>query len=106
MTRRALLLWALLIAVSSAGLYQLKYAVQAREAEYAALAQALREEREALHVAAAEWAYLNRPERLRALVGRHLDLSPLAAAQIVDLRDLPAPPTETAEAAPGAGPRP
>jgi len=106
MSRRALALWLLLIAVSAAGLYQVKYAVQARESEHAALARALRDEREALHVAAAEWAHLNRPERLRKLVDRHLDLAPMAATQIVDLADWPALPTETADALPDTEPRP
>lgn len=50
-------------------------------------------EQRAIHVMAAEWSYLNRPDRLADLAQRHLDLGPLPADRIVDIGDLPVRPT-------------
>tara|TARA_B100001094_G_C17803834_1_gene610416 strand:- start:342 stop:611 length:270 start_codon:yes stop_codon:yes gene_type:complete len=51
----------------------------------------IRKQTETLRLLQAEWAYLNRPNRLRVLVEKHfsyLELVPLRADQIVDLKDL------------------
>ena len=55
--------------------------------------------REQLVVLRAEWAYLNRPERLRELVALNagkLDLAPITADQFVDTSkiDVPPPPVK------------
>ncbi len=73
------------------GLFQIKLAVQDLEERLATLDRALLESETAIHVLRAEWAYLNRPERLARLAARHLDLEPLAADQIVAVERLPAP---------------
>jgi hypothetical protein len=51
--------------------------------------EVLKEQR-AIHVMAAEWSYINRPDRLADLARRHLDLAPLPAGRIVNIDDLPA----------------
>ena len=89
MIRRATLLWVVLLGVASAGLYQVKYTVQELEDELAQRARALRVERQAIHVLRAEWAYLNRPERLAELADRHLRMRAVSVTQIVDLDSLP-----------------
>ena len=83
-------LWAGLIGAMIFGLFQLKYAVQAREDELARLNRDLIASEEAIHVLHAEWSYLNRPGRLAVLAERHLGLRPMDAGQIGGAAVLPA----------------
>ena len=71
------------------GLYQVKYEVHDLRAEVKALEAELAGEREALHVARAEWAYLNHPERLQRLVEAHLNVTPLSGAQLAEVAVIP-----------------
>jgi hypothetical protein len=96
--RASALLVLLALGVAAAAMYQLKYEVAALEAERRAMARQLTSERQAIHVLAAEWAYLNQPERLAELAERHLDLVPLEAAHFVTFADLARRDTELAEA--------
>ncbi len=89
MSPSSTVLWVALIGVMALGLFQLKYAVQAREDELARLNRELIASEETIHVLHAEWSYLNRPERLAALAARHLDLAPMAAGQIGVIDSLP-----------------
>ena len=89
MIRRATILWVALLGVASAGLYQVKYTVQELEDDLARRSRALHGERQAIHVLRAEWAYLNRPERLAELADRHLRMRAVSVTQIVDLDSLP-----------------
>ena len=94
----------LVLGSAATGLYQLKYDVAALEERAKALTALLDSERQALHVLNAEWAYLNKPERLAELAERHLDLVPLVADQIIPLEAIPrrAPPQrQIAEAGSG-----
>lgn len=76
--------------IAAFGLYLVKYTVQDVQRDVAALQEDLNKEQESLHLLNAEWAYLNRPERLRALADRHLDLMPLDSRQIQQVSILPA----------------
>ncbi len=78
-----------LLCAAALALYQLKYEVAELEAEHAALTKELAAEREAVHVLEAEWAFLERPERLAKLASAHLDLVPLGADKIMRISDLP-----------------
>lgn len=63
--------------------------------EQAGLERALAARREALAVLEAEWAYLNRPERLRDLArlnDARLGLVPIAAESFARLDQVPYPP--------------
>ncbi len=71
----ALMLTALII-------YEVKYEVRQLAQEVTALEAELAQEYQALHVLQAEWAYTTRPERLRKLTKRHLELAPVNATQI------------------------
>jgi hypothetical protein len=89
MIKPTTLLALLVLGGSATGLYQLKYDVASLRDRAQSLAQTLDSERQAIHVLSAEWAYLNRPERLAELVKRHLDLVPLAADQIIPADAIP-----------------
>ncbi len=67
--------------------YRVNYATQAAENDVARLQRQIRAEREAISVLRAEWAYLNRPERLLALSEENfgtLQLMPLSASNYAD----------------------
>lgn len=88
--RRTLTVVAIVLTgLMSYGLYNMKYEVRRLEAELAGLQHKIALDRDGLQVLRAEWAYLNRPERLQRLATRHLDLVPLRAAQIGSLAELP-----------------
>jgi cell division protein FtsL len=72
------------------GLYLVKYSVQDVQREADSLKRELAKEQESLHLLNAEWAYLNRPERLRELADRHLELAPMDSARINQTAVLPA----------------
>lgn len=77
-------------AALSMGLYLVKYSVQNIQREVAATRAELAQEKESLHLLKAEWAYLNRPDRLNRLAARHLDLVPLNSKRIGEVSVLPA----------------
>lgn len=78
------------IAVLAIGLYLVKYTVQDVQRNVATLKTELAQEKESLHLLNAEWAYLNRPDRLRNLSDRHLDLVAIDSRQIGQVSVLPA----------------
>lgn len=78
------------VAVLAIGLYLVKYSVQDVQRNVSQLKAELATEKESLHLLNAEWAYLNRPDRLRKLADRHLELTPLDSRQINNVSALPA----------------
>lgn len=72
------------------GLYLVKYSVQNIQREVVAMKDNVAREQESLHLLKAEWAYLNRPARLRQLAERHLELVPLDSKRIDEVAVLPA----------------
>lgn len=76
-------------AIAAFGLYMVKYTVQDMQREVARLDAELKNEQESLHLLNAEWAYLNRPERLRDMAERHLQLAPFDTRRMTDIRALP-----------------
>lgn len=81
--------WVVLIGGLAFGLFQIKHAVQELEGELVALNRDLLASEQSNHVLRAEWAYLNQPSRLAELAGRHLDLEPMAPAQVGGIEALP-----------------
>lgn len=77
--------------------YRVNYATQATLDRVASLQRQVAAEREAIAVLKAEWAYLNRPDRLRALVahqGEALQLAPLDPGQFAEAAMVAFPPEE------------
>jgi hypothetical protein len=70
-------------------LYMVKFSVQNLQRNLAVAEQQLSTEKESLHLLNAEWAYLNRPERLRQLANQHLELVPLDSRRIENVSLLP-----------------
>lgn len=80
--------WCVLAVLAAALLYSVKYQVQAMDAEVAALHRQIDNERDSLQVLQAEWAFLSRPDRIRQLADKHLDMVPVGGAQLLDVADL------------------
>lgn len=89
MRRISLFVWVVVVAVGLFMLYRVKYEVQTMHAQVEETARELEMEREALHVVAAEWAYLNRPERLRQLADKYLSSAGVTVDQIAELEAIP-----------------
>jgi hypothetical protein len=86
-------------AIASAGfLFVVAHQAQQREREIDRISRSIRQEREAILVLEAEWAYLNQLERLQKLGARHLGLAPMRPEHLVRFGDLPMRPPERATA--------
>ncbi|MER2508845.1 cell division protein FtsL [Amaricoccus sp.] len=91
---------AVLVVVCATWAYRVNYATQEAMNRVADLRAEIAREREALGVLEAEWAYLNRPDRLRALVDANattLALVELTPGQFADVGmvSFPPPPDPT-----------
>lgn len=84
MIRPALILWIGLPAIVTIALLLVSYQVKRLEYELAALEREALAQQEEIHVLNAEWSFLNRPERLARLAERHLELAPVAPAQLIN----------------------
>lgn len=77
--------------------YEVNYTTQAAAREVRTLRAEIAREREAIGMLNAEWAYLNRPERLRALAEDYfsvLQLGPMTAAHFGTPAEVPLPPAD------------
>lgn len=77
------------VALMALGLYLVKYWVEDVKREATRVEAKLQHEQESLHLLRAEWAYLNRPERLAGLSKKYLELSPVTSSQFVSFAALP-----------------
>lgn len=87
-----------ILALCAAGLYLLKYDVQALRERNVAMQQELEAERTALDLLRAEWVYLNRPQRLKRLAHERLALVEMAPHDVIGWDDVPARARHVAEA--------
>lgn len=87
--RRSTILWFLIATCLGVALFMVKHEVQRREEQLATLHREILASQEAIHVLEAEWSYLNRPDRLEALVRRHLNLVPMDTRQLGSVATLP-----------------
>jgi len=78
-----------LVFVAMFGLYQLSYRVDAQENRLRALAGRIGEEKQAIAVLRAEWAYLARPQTIQSRAVENLGMMPALPSQVVRFADLP-----------------
>src|SRR5215475_9370848 len=78
-----------LVVVAAVNVYTIKYESAARAEQVAKLAAEIKHERETIAALRAEWALLDNPARIEALVRRHLALKMLDPNQIEQLDHLP-----------------
>lgn len=86
-----------LVVLAASWTYNVNYKVQKAEARVASLTRAIDRERQSIAVLGAEWAYLNRPERLLALAETYyteLRLMPITAEHFADVDQVAFPPDE------------
>lgn len=100
MRRLPLVAWIFVVSVSLFVLYRVKYEVQSLQAQVADTQRQLETEKQTLHIVAAEWAYLNRPERLRQLASKYFSSSGVTVDQIAEIEAIPFPKQMEASAAP------
>jgi len=86
---RLTFVWILLAGVAAFGLFHVTFAVRDIESKLRTLNRQIGDDRQAIHVLEAEWAYLNQPSRLTELSERHLGMVPLTARQIGEVSGLP-----------------
>ncbi|MDX2073884.1 MAG: hypothetical protein SFX19_05920 [Alphaproteobacteria bacterium] len=91
MIRLSAIVWIAVLAVSAFGLYSVKFKVQTLRAQIAEVEQQLEVEREGMNVVAAEWAYLNRPDRLQKLAATYLQTEETTVQQIAEVVAIPFP---------------
>jgi len=91
MNKLSTVVWLVVIAIATFMLYKVKYEVQALKTEVAETTRELEQEKQAMHVVAAEWAYLNRPERLQKLADKYLASSDVTVNQIAQIDAIPFP---------------
>ena len=96
MGRITTVIWMASIAIAAFGLYIVKYTVADLKREVDLVEAQVKQERESLHLLNAEWAYLNRPERLRSLADAHLNVAPVQVQQIQPIQSLHAAYTPSA----------
>lgn len=81
--------WVMGLSLTAFALYLVKYSVQDVAQEVQQLQADLDDERDALKMLQAEWAYLNRAERLRSLSDKYLELVSMSGEKIVVLDVVP-----------------
>lgn len=106
MTKLGVVFWLGLVLVSGFTTFKVKHAVQEIDDELTRVRRHIIAEQQEMRVLAAEWTYLNQPERLAELNRTFLQLAPIAARQLqqriedIPLRPQPAGPDVLLAAAP------
>jgi len=77
------------LVAAAVGVYTIKFESTVRAEQVARLAAEIKRERDTIAALRAEWALLDNPARIEALVHRHLALKMLDPVQIEHLESLP-----------------
>ncbi|MBO7243742.1 MAG: hypothetical protein J6V53_00475 [Alphaproteobacteria bacterium] len=83
------ILFLLVAVLSGVGLFTLKYQVKEKETELKRIHANILKTKRDLHMLEAEWAHLNDPKRLKAIVTNQTDWKVIKAEQLVRVDDLP-----------------
>ena len=89
MRSTTIITWITFILPIALGLFYVKHVVANLETDLAALHKSIKSDKEEIHVLTAEWTYLSRPERIKTLSGKYLDLAPTKSTQVADIRQIP-----------------
>ena len=89
MIRPGTLVWLCLVILVGWAMFQVKYEVMAQEDTLARINKEIADTREQIRVTDAEWSFLTRPDRVKNLATRYLNLVPMSAAQILELSAIP-----------------
>ena len=95
MIGKSTIIWIGVTCAASGILYQTSYKAQEQERELARLNREIRQAHADIQVLKAEWAYLNRPDRLRELVTLNFDrlgLFPMEPGQFGQINAVAMPP--------------
>lgn len=88
----AVTVWLMLMLTTAYAVFHISFQVEAMEARLSELNRDIREEQEATHVLAAEWAFLTRPDRIETLARDLLPgFVPVGADQLAGFEDIPMP---------------
>lgn len=87
--RLSSMIWVVAVVCAASLLYSVKYRVQSMDEEIASIRAQIAHEKQAIHVLNAEWAFLTRPERIRVLAEKHLDMQSMDGRQMLELADVP-----------------
>ena len=82
------------LVAAAAWVYHIKFEATVKAERAAKMRAEIRKEREAIASLRAEWARLDRPDRIQLLAQRHLKLGPVAVAQFDALDNLPERPRQ------------
>lgn len=82
MKKKVILVGTLAIGMLVFGLFQVKYKVYNLKRDLAEINRQLAADTDAIQVLKAEWAYLNKPERIEKLARKYLNLHTINVAQI------------------------
>lgn len=97
MIGRSSIVWLALALVAGGVLFHTAYRVQSLGRELRTVNRQIVEQREAIHVLKAEWAFLNEPSRLERLAQQHTGLKPMTPDQVGAALDaIPAKPAQAA----------
>lgn len=83
-----LIIGVMVVAVSY-GLYQLSYEVQQLNSDLHQIRKQIKENKQAVQILKAEWAYQNRPDNLHVLSVKYLPLLLVSPYQVAGFADLP-----------------
>ncbi len=83
MTRSSFILGICMIGLSAYSVFHIKYQVKELTRDIVQLNRQIADDKEAIHVLKAEWAYLTQPARLKVLAEQYLELNYIAANQIM-----------------------
>lgn len=90
MSRWGFNLLCLIIAImSGVGMFMLKYQVIEKEEVLARLHRQIAFDKREIHMLKGDWASLNDPERLRALIADQTNFKPVSVSQIIEADKVP-----------------
>ncbi len=82
MRKSTLSIFLLALGALTVGVFEVEYRTRTLRAELHHLNQQILTRQEEVHVLKAEWSYLNRPERLKELADKHLQMDYVSFDQI------------------------